>query len=111
MDEGQPTGHSMPESSEKSQSGPERAESVLLAPRQRVGDVEAERRLVCQVTAEYLAEAPRWAYSRQEAAQKLGVSVDFFEQHVAPDIRCVRRGRRRLFPAAELIYWLWRAAE
>ena len=36
----------------------------------------------------------------------LGVSVDFFEEHVMPELRIVRRGRRRLIPLAEMQRWL-----
>jgi excisionase family DNA binding protein len=48
----------------------------------------------------------RLALSKAEAAAALGVSVDFFEQHVMPELRIVRRGRRRLIPLAELERWL-----
>jgi hypothetical protein len=40
----------------------------------------------------------------------LGVSIDFFDEHVAHELRVVRRGRRRLFPVRELERWLERAA-
>jgi len=48
----------------------------------------------------------RLAFSKAEAAAALGVSVDFFEQHVMPELRIVRRGRRRLIPVVELERWL-----
>jgi hypothetical protein len=48
----------------------------------------------------------RLAYTRTEAAQALGVSVDFFDDHVALELRCVYRGRRRLYPVNELEEWL-----
>jgi hypothetical protein len=54
--------------------------------------------------------ATRLALSRAEAATALGVSVDFFDNHLAPEIRAVRRGRRRLYPVRELERWLERAA-
>ena len=50
--------------------------------------------------------APRLALSQQEAAEALGVSPDFFQQHLRHEIRCVRRGRRRLYPVSELQRWL-----
>lgn len=50
--------------------------------------------------------ALRLAVSRGEAAAALGVSVDFFDAHVAHELRCVRRGRRRLYAMAELERWL-----
>jgi excisionase family DNA binding protein len=49
---------------------------------------------------------PRLALSQQEAAEALGVSADFFQHHLRHEIRCVRRGRRRLYPVAELQRWL-----
>ena len=54
---------------------------------------------------------PRLACNRTEAAQALGVSVDFFDEHVSGELSCVRRGRLRLYPIAELERWLERAAE
>ena len=51
-------------------------------------------------------EVPRLALSRSEAADALGVSVDFLEQHVLHDLRMVRRGRRCLIPLAELQRWI-----
>jgi excisionase family DNA binding protein len=48
----------------------------------------------------------RLALSKAEAAAALGVSVDFLEQHVMPELRVVRRGRRRLIPVRELERWL-----
>lgn len=53
----------------------------------------------------------RLAFNKTEAATALGVSVDFFDDHVSHELRCVRRGRRRLYPVAELERWLERAAE
>jgi excisionase family DNA binding protein len=54
--------------------------------------------------------APRLALSKAEAAQTLGVSVDFLEAHVLPGLRVVRVGRRRLIPVGELEGWLERNA-
>jgi excisionase family DNA binding protein len=48
----------------------------------------------------------RLAFSKSEAAQALGVSVDFLEKHVMHELRIVRRGRRRLIPVRELERWL-----
>ena len=50
--------------------------------------------------------APRLALSQQEAAEAFGVSPDFFQQHLRHEIRCVRRGRRRLYAITELQRWL-----
>jgi excisionase family DNA binding protein len=49
---------------------------------------------------------PRLALSPEEAARALGVSRDFFDQHLIPELRVVRRGRRRLIPVRELERWL-----
>ena len=57
-----------------------------------------------------VAPIPRLALTQREAAQALGVSVDFFAEHVQHELRCVRRGRKRLFPVAELRRWLDREA-
>jgi len=48
----------------------------------------------------------RLALSKAEAAAALGVSVDFFDEHVAHELRIVRRGRRRLIPIRELERWI-----
>jgi excisionase family DNA binding protein len=53
----------------------------------------------------------RLALTRAEAASALGVSVDFFDEHVMPEIRVVRRGRRRLVPLSELHRWLYESAD
>jgi hypothetical protein len=57
-------------------------------------------------TTEATRNVPRLALSKAEAAEALGVSVDFFEKHVMPDLRIVRRGRRRLIPLHVLENWL-----
>ena len=48
----------------------------------------------------------RIALSPGEAAHALGVSRDFFDEHVLPELRVVRRGRRRLVAVCELERWL-----
>ena len=52
----------------------------------------------------------RLALSKPEAAEALGLSVDNFEQHVAPSLRVVRAGRRVIVPVTELQRWLDRHA-
>jgi excisionase family DNA binding protein len=56
------------------------------------------------------ALGPRLAVSPDEAAAVLGVSRDYFDEHVIGDLRVVRRGRRILVPLAELERWLDRSA-
>jgi excisionase family DNA binding protein len=57
------------------------------------------------------ARVPRLALTKAEAAEALGVSVDFLEQHVMPELRVVRRGRRRLIALGELERWLQQNGE
>ena len=54
---------------------------------------------------------PRLAMTKLQAAQALAMSIDSFERYVAPEVRCVRRGRLRLYPMRELEDWLERNAE
>ena len=51
------------------------------------------------------ASIPRIALTPPEAAAAIGVGPDFFEENVAPDLRLIRRGRKRLVPVAELERW------
>jgi hypothetical protein len=46
------------------------------------------------------------ALSREQAAEALGVSVDFLDAKVIPDLRVVSKGRRVLIPVRELERWL-----
>ena len=48
----------------------------------------------------------RLTLSKQEAADALGVSVDYLEKRVMPDIRTVSRGGRVLIPRQELDDWV-----
>jgi excisionase family DNA binding protein len=45
-----------------------------------------------------------------EAAETLGVSRDFLDQHIRPELRLVRRGRKILVSVRELEHWLERNA-
>jgi excisionase family DNA binding protein len=56
--------------------------------------------------ADEAARIPRLSLSKREAAEALGVSVDFFDEHIAHELRMVRLGRRRLIPVRELERWL-----
>jgi hypothetical protein len=52
------------------------------------------------------AAIPRIALTPPEAAAAIGVGPDFVEAHVAPQLRLIRRGRKRLVPVAELERWV-----
>ncbi len=49
---------------------------------------------------------PRLALTPVEAAAAIGCSRDFFDEHVKPELRLVRRGRLVLVPVRELERWL-----
>ncbi len=54
---------------------------------------------------------PRLCVKPDEAAQMLGVSRDFFDEHIKPQLRIVRRGSRTiLIPVVELVRWVERNA-
>jgi excisionase family DNA binding protein len=46
------------------------------------------------------------ALAPAEAAQAIGVSRRYFYDHVLPELRVVRRGRKRIVPTNELERWL-----
>jgi hypothetical protein len=48
----------------------------------------------------------RLALSPDEAADALGVSRDFFDEHIACELPIIRRGRRKLVPIRALERWL-----
>jgi hypothetical protein len=48
----------------------------------------------------------RLALRLEEAAESLGMSVEFFNEHVRPEVRLVRRGRVIAVPVTELSRWL-----
>lgn len=54
---------------------------------------------------ERLEPIPRVTLGMEEAAASLGVSRDFFDQHIAHELRTVRRGRKRLVAVDELQRW------
>lgn len=51
------------------------------------------------------------ALAKPDAASALGMSVNSFERYVLADVRCIRRGRLRLFPVEELRRWADEHAE
>lgn len=52
----------------------------------------------------------RLALSPDEAAAALGVSRDYLHEHIAGELRWVRRGRRKFVAIRELERWLEAAA-
>jgi hypothetical protein len=54
---------------------------------------------------------PRVALTPPEAAAALGVGPTFFDSEIAPELRVIRRGRKRLIPVAELERWTVQNAE
>ena len=53
-----------------------------------------------------LETVQRYAYTKQEGAASLGMSVDTFERRVQPFIRVIPCGRLVLIPPAELERWV-----
>jgi hypothetical protein len=53
---------------------------------------------------------PRFALTPPEAAAAIGVGPDFFDAEVAPELRMIRRGRKRLVPVTELERWVAESA-
>jgi hypothetical protein len=51
------------------------------------------------------ASIPRIALTPPEAAAAIGVGPDFFDANVAPELRLIHRGRKRLIPVSELERW------
>ncbi len=54
---------------------------------------------------------PRLALNVDEACEALGVGWDFFNAQIAPELKIVRRGRRKLIAVTELQRWLDENAE
>ena len=46
------------------------------------------------------------AVNKRRAAAMLGVSVDFFDEHIADEVKSIKRGRLCLYPVCELRRWL-----
>ena len=57
------------------------------------------------------APIPRVALTPPEAAAALGVGSTFFDSEIAPELRIIRRGRKRLVPVDELRRWAEANAE
>lgn len=58
------------------------------------------------MTARAPSPMPRLALSPDEAAAALGVSRGYFDEHVAAELRIVRRSRRKLVAVSEIQRWL-----
>jgi hypothetical protein len=56
------------------------------------------------------SEIHRLALTPEEAAAALGCSRDFFDEHIGPELRWVRRGRLKFVAVNELENWLQRSA-
>lgn len=52
------------------------------------------------------APVPRLALTVEEACVALGIGEDFWRVQIAPEVRIVRRGRRKLVAVAALEAWL-----
>lgn len=63
------------------------------------------------MTKKLAISIPRIALTPAEAAAAIGVGPDFFDQNIAPELRMIRRGRKRLVPVAELERWSVENAE
>ena len=48
---------------------------------------------------------PRLALTPAESAAAFGVGPDFFDKHIRPDLRVIRRGSKRLYLVTELQRW------
>ena len=73
--------------------------SELGQAQRRVGAVASVSDRAAVTTVE---PVPRIALTQQEACASLGCSEEFFVEHIRPHLRVSRRGRKRLFPVAEL---------
>lgn len=49
---------------------------------------------------------PLLALSPEQAAGSIGVSRNFFDKSILPELRIVYRGRKRIIPVRELNRWL-----
>lgn len=56
--------------------------------------------------ANQAASSLRLAVTPTEAAEALGCSRDFFDDHIGPELRWIRRGRLKFVSINELQAWL-----
>jgi hypothetical protein len=85
---------------------PDESAAVLAAPSFEAG-IHSKDALV----RFELAPVPRKALNVNEACAALGVSWDVWHEHIEPDVRLIRIGRRKLVAVAELDRWLADRAE
>lgn len=77
----------------------------------QVGPTSLEEARARRQTRQGGSALPRLCVKPDEAAQMLGVSRDYFDEHILPELRVVRRGTRTvLVPVAELVRWVERNA-
>jgi len=57
------------------------------------------------VAKKLAAPLPRVALTPPEAAAAMGVGPDFFDAEICPELKVIRRGRKRLIPLTELERW------
>jgi hypothetical protein len=74
------------------------------------GSGSASARSLLTRAAGRQATLHRLAVGPDEAAALLGVSRDYLDEHVIPELRVVRRGRRVPIAVGELQRWLDRSA-
>jgi hypothetical protein len=60
--------------------------------------------------ANQTANSLRLAVTPSEAAEAMGCSRDFFDEHIGPELRWIRRGRLKFVSIKELEDWLRRSA-
>lgn len=72
---------------------------------------KAHRDRIILLVAEVAARMGRIAVNKTEAAEMLGVSLEFFDEHIDPEIQSIRRGRRVIYPIWELWGWMAREAQ
>jgi hypothetical protein len=75
--------------------GPQSTAAVVPAAKRPAANLTAQKR-----------SAPALALSVEQACNALGVSWDTWKEHIAPDVRIVRIGRRKLIAVSELQRWL-----
>jgi hypothetical protein len=62
------------------------------------------------VVVDKQAKSLRLALTPAEAAAAIGRSRDFFDEHIGPELRWIRRGRLKFVAITELEKWLHRSA-